>query len=306
MRARSLVPAVLVLAGLIGAYAATTACNGATSDPGDDAYMRVHGAQFVRGRMPTGSAAGPKVLSLDTINSLIYPNLPNYSIGGALGATATSAAIGLQGDVGYWIVVAGVANYTTPTDPSYAANAGFSGSLIAGKYTLLVRGVDAQGNFGLPSSQILTGLAAPPLEPIPTGALVVTLTWSGDANLDLHVVDPTGDDLYWGTQSTQPPFAFDQVDGGSFGTIDYDSNANCVIDGLDREDAVWAGAPPLGTYIVRVDAASLCVEPDAYWTVKVVLQGKTLGEATGTATDADTRGTHGFGSGVTALSFSVQ
>jgi hypothetical protein len=300
-------PLVGALVLVAGANAVTTACNGgATDDPGLDAYMQIHGGQFVRGPMPAGSASGPKVLAIDLLNERTYPNLPNDSIAGTLAPTATAVAVGLQGDVGYWRVVAGVPSYTTPTDPSFAATAQFSAGIIPGKYTLVVHAVDAQGNFGLADTQLLVASATPPAETLPTGALVVTLTWNNDTNLDLHVVDPQGNDLYWGAQSTQPPFSFDQVDGGSYGTIDYDSNANCEIDGLDREDAVWKGAPPLGTYTVRVDAASLCGLPDAYWTVNVVLQGKTIGTATGTAVDADTRGSHGVGAGVTALTFDVE
>jgi hypothetical protein len=306
MRARSLALAVLALGAIVGANTATTACTGGvTDDPGLNAYLRVSGAQFVPGAMPAGTSAGPQVLSLDLLNSLIYPSFPDDGISGDLSATATAAAIGLQGDVGYWIVVAGAASYLTPTDPTYAATGAFSQGIVAGQYTLVVRGVDGQRNFGPPSTRVLTALAAPPLEPIPTGDLVVTLSWNNDTNLDLHVVDPAGQDLYWGAQSTQPPLSFEQPDGGSYGAIDDDSNANCVIDGLDREDAVWKDPPPSGTYTVRVDAASLCGLPIAYWTVKVTLNGSSIGEASGTAVEADTIGTHGAGSGVTALTFDV-
>ena len=305
MRRRALF-SVLALAVVIAANAGTAACTGGVADnPGLNAYMRVNGAQFVSGPMPAGSSSGPTVLSLHLANTFIYPNFPDYGISGTLAPTATAAAIGLEGDVGYWIVVAGAANYTSPNDPSYAATAAFSGGIIAGQYTLVTRAVDEQGDYGLPSTQVLTAYAAAPLDPIATGDLVVTLTWDDDANLDLHVADPQGQDLYWGDPSTQPPFSFDQPDGGSYGTIDYNSNANCVIDGLDREDAVWKEPPPPGAYTVRVDATSLCGEPIAYWTVKVVLDGQTIGQASGTAVEADTIGTHGAGSGVTALTFSV-
>ena len=294
----------LVAVGL--ASVATTACSeSATDDPGSTSYMKIRGAQFVRGAMPAGSAAGPAVVSINLINGNIYPNLPNDPIGGALAPSATAAAIGLQGDVGYWRVVAGVPGISTPTDPSFSATAEFSAGILAGKYTLVVRAVDANGTFGLPSTQILTATGTPPTEPLASGALVITLTWFEDVNLSLHVIDPAGEELYWGAQSTQPPFSFDQTDGGSYGTIDFDSNANCEIDGLDREDATWASPPAPGTYTVRVDAASLCGQPIAHWTVKATLEGKTVGEASGVAVDADTRGNHGAGSGVTALTFDV-
>jgi len=284
--------------------AAALSCNGVQADTGTDAYMQISNGQFVRGPMPAGSASGPTVAKIILQNANIWPGLENDSIAGALSPMATAAAIGLRGDVGYWVVTAGVPNVTTPTYPSFGTAAAFSLGIIPGTYTLVVQGMDHDGTFGLPGTQVLYEEPSP-LNPPATGALVVTLTWDTNANLSLHVVDPGGTEIFWGDQSTQPPFSFDQVDGGSYGYIDYDSNANCVIDGLRREDAIWKSAPPTGQYIVRVDAPSLCGQPEANWTVKVVLDGKQIGQAGGVALDADTMGSHGLGSGVLALQFTV-
>ena len=204
MRRRAILATTLAAAlGALAVNAVTTACGPtASSDPGDDAYMRIPGAQFVRGPMPPGSPTGPQVLSINLINSNIYPNYPDDPIAATLAPAATSAAIGLQGDVGYWIVVAGVPSFTTPTDPSLSATASFSGGIIAGQYALVVQAVDDQGNFGPPGTQVLTATPSPPctedaatvkcIDQMPTGQLVVTLTWDNNANLDLHVVDPSG------------------------------------------------------------------------------------------------------------------
>lgn len=299
---RALLPLVAACA-LAGSGSA--ACgNSVQADTGTDAYMQVGGAQFVRGPMPQGSSAGPSVVQLALIGNDIWPGMQNDPIGGALGATATAAAIGLERDTGYWIVPAGVPDVNTPRDPSFGGSASFSEGIVPGTYTLVVRGVDGAGNFGPPKTQILSEVHSP-TNPPPVGQLVVTLTWDTESNLDLHVVDPGGTDIYWGNQSDQPPFSFDQVDGGSYGYIDDDSNANCVIDGLRREDAIWPNAPPPGTYTVRVDAAALCGQAIANWTVKVMLHGKLVAQAGGVAVDASTRGNHGTNSGVTALQFTV-
>jgi hypothetical protein len=288
---------------LVAAAAAAASCwSSAQADVGADAYMRVGGAQFVRGAMPDGSDAGPNVDQISLINNNIWAGLADDPIGGTLDPTATAAAVGLQGDVGYWIVPAGVPSVAAPNNPTFSASATFSEGIILGSYTLVVRAVDDGGQFGPPSTQILVAETSP-INPPPAGALVVTLTWDTESNLDLHVVDPSGAEIYWGDQSSQP--ASGGVEGGSYGYVDYDSNANCVIDGLRREDAIWPNAPPSGQYTVRVDAASLCGQPDAHWTVVVSLEGNVIARASGIALDADTWGNHGLGAGQLALQFTV-
>ena len=68
---------------------------------------------------------------------------------------------------------------------------------------------------------------------------------------------------------------------------------------------MWPEAPPSGAYVVRVDAASLCGQAIARWTVEATLDGHSMGRAQGTAVEASTRAAHDRGAGVTALAFSV-
>jgi hypothetical protein len=296
----------LAFAGLACVLAASGASCSDTvqADQGTDAYLQIPGAQFFRGAMPAGSKSGPAVAALTLMNNNIWPGLGNDPLGGALGATATAAAIGLRGDVGYWVVGSGPPSVAAPSYPTYSANLEFSRGIIAGSYTLVVRGVDASGSFGLPKTQILVE-EDNPLDPPAVGDLVVTLTWDTQSSLDLHVVDPDGVEIYWDQQSSQPPLPNEQIDGGSYGYIDDDSNANCDIDGLRREDAIWPHPPPHGQYTVRVDAANLCGWPDANWKVVALLYGKQVAEATGVAVPADTWGSHGAGAGVLAFQFDV-
>jgi hypothetical protein len=293
---RRRVGALLVVVALVG-------CGpNAKDDPGSNAYLRLPGATFVRGPMPPGSANGPGVASIALVNSFVHPNSVDYPISGALEPGSTAAAIGLQGDVGYWIVVAGLPDVATPTDPSFAATATFSAGLVPGPYTLAVQAVDAQGRPGLQNTQILTARASPS---DPTGALVITLTWDTETDVDLHVVDPSGQEIFHGAMSDQPPPFAPQPEAGSYGFLNWDSNANCVIDGRRRESIVWPNAPPSGHYIVRVDAASLCGQPIAHWTVQATLEGRSIGRAQGIAVDASTRAPHDRGAGVTALDLDV-
>lgn len=279
------------------------ACGPSASDnPGTAAALQIPGAQFYPGVMPAGSPSAPGVASIVVINSTIRPGEVAYPISGAVDPGATAAAVGLQGDVGYWIVPAGLPNVATPSDPSFAATAAFSLAMAPGAHALIVEAVDAHGNFGLPSTQSLTAQAS--ASP-PTGDLVITLTWDTESDMDLHVIDAMGVEIDHDNMSDEPPPFAPQPEGGSYGYLDWDSNANCVIDGKREEDVIWPNAPPSGSYTARVDAASLCGQPIAHWTVEATFQGHTIGEAQGVAVDADTRGPHGAGAGVTALQFDI-
>jgi hypothetical protein len=271
-------------------------------DPGADAYLRVPGATFVRGRLPDPSPAAPGVASIVLVNAIVHPDTVAYPIGGALGPGATAAAVGLAGDSGYWVVPAGIPSVATPDDPSFAASATFAPGLAEGQYTLVVEAVDALGRFGSPATQTLTAQASPS---VPQGALVITLSWDTESDLDLHVADPSGQEIFHGAMSDQPPPFAMPLEAASYGFLDWDSNANCVIDGKRKESVVWPDVPPPGAYVVRVDAASLCGEAVAHWTAEATLDGRSLGRAEGVAVDASTRGPHDRGAGVTALDLSV-
>jgi hypothetical protein len=292
---RAIAPVLLVLGAL--------SCGSSVSDdPGASSYLRVPGAAFVRGPMPSVTAGAPGVASIDVVNSIIHPDMVGYPVAGALEPGATAAAVSLRGDVGYWIVPAGLPSVATPGDPSFAATTTFSAGLVPGSYTLVVQAADDRGRYGAPRTQNLTARASPSA---PTGDLVITLTWDTESDMDLHVVDPSGVEIFHGAMSDQPPPFAPQPEAGSYGHLDWDSNANCVIDGKRQESVVWPDAPPPGAYTVRVDAASLCGQAIAHWTVNATLDGRSLGSAEGVALDASTRGPHDVGAGITALELRV-
>ena len=92
-----------------------------------------------------------------------------------------------------------------------------------------------------------------------TGDVQVTLSWNVDSDVDLHVVDPNGEEIYYGNRSS--------VSGGE---LDLDSNAGCSIDGVRNENITWpTGAAPEGTYTVRVDYWSSCGVESTNYTVRV-------------------------------------
>jgi hypothetical protein len=282
------------------------ACSSTQRDEGLDAQLRVSGAQFFRGAMPSGDS-GPQVESVELLTNSIHAGFVDKSFKGSLDTQATSAALFLAGDPGYWIVPAGVPAVDTPTFPSVAATLSFSEDLLPGEYDFTVGAVDGSGTFGPPSVTMLTASETG----MPVGMLVVSLAWDTESDLDLHLVDPDGAEIFYGNINSwvppgpgQPPAAPDAWKSG--GILDFDSNAHCVIDGLRREHVVWTQTPPSGHYVARVDTFSMCGQPISHWSVVAYLGGQILAQSRGIALPSYARGDHGRGAGLTALEFDVQ
>ena len=124
---------------------------------------------------------------------------------------------------------------------------------------LSVMGVGADGTVGEAECH--------PLFVVPeigTGDLEIAVSWDTDADLDLHVVDANGQEVYWGRE---------MVDSG--GELDLESGTDCFPDGVRTEHIAWTGGtPPPGTYVVRVNYWSDCGFPETNYVVNVTLNGE--------------------------------
>ena len=116
-----------------------------------------------------------------------------------------------------------------------------------------------------------------------SGDVQVTLSWNVDSDVDLHVVDPQGNEVYWGNKSVP-----------SGGELDLDSNAGCRIDGVRNENVTWQGNAPNGTYKVRVDYWRSCGVEETDYTVRIN-NGSRTSTFTGTFTGDGDRGSAGSG-----------
>ncbi len=291
-------------ASAVVAALALIGCERTRADAGHDAMIHVEGAQFFREAMPADES-GPKVLSA-TLAARTRAGAVEQACAGDLERAATAVAVGLAGDVGYWVVPADVPLSSAPTAPTFEVVFGIAADVQPGRHDVVLRAVDAAGHFG--PSVVRPLDIAPPTRP--EGRLVIALAWDNQADLDLHVVLPSGVELFKRnrTEYQRPPPSAGPVppnaptDGG---ILDRDSNAMCVPDGQRAENAVWTEAPPAGRYVVRVDTFSLCGAPSAHWRVEALLDGKRIGAAQGTSTEIDTRYEHNRGAGVLALELDV-
>jgi len=289
-------------------------CGGASSDPGLNALMRATGAQYAPGELLEDmGAAGPTVDSISTNSTTVKPGLPARSLTGSASSTATSVLVGLSGDDAHWILPMGIEDSEQVGNYTFQTTLSFSSDLPAGPRNLVFRAVDAGGQVG--ASRLLP-IKVPMF--IPSGALVVTLEWDTEADLDLHLsvpnaADPSMPVVVWSRAPlalpSDPKPTADAV--MTAGQLDGDSNSGCVIDGGRQEDVVFpvapAPAPPAGDYVVRVDAPSLCGQGVARWHALAIVNGdldNPLGEAFGQASDLDASRPHTASSGVIAFTFS--
>jgi uncharacterized protein YfaP (DUF2135 family) len=86
------------------------------------------------------------------------------------------------------------------------------------------------------------------------GDVQATLRWSGAADLDLHVFDPSGEEIYYFNPSS-----------ASGGRLDHDANADCngpEDDDNPVENVYWpTGKAPRGSYTVVVRVYKTCDAP---------------------------------------------
>jgi hypothetical protein len=92
-----------------------------------------------------------------------------------------------------------------------------------------------------------------------SGDVQITLSWDTNSDVDLHVVEPGGEEIFYGHKRS-----------ATGGELDLDSNAACQLDGVRNENITWPiGRAPRGTYTVRVDYWSNCGVSRTNFTVRI-------------------------------------
>lgn len=292
---------VLALATL--ALLAVASCDATAPDEATDARLRVKNGQFFRGSVPAGDG-GPRVKSV-TVSPRVHPGQVARKCSGELDPGATSVALSIDGDVGYWIVPAGLPSVVAAGSPTFTAEVSFAVTLPPGRQMFVARAVDGAGHFGAPLARPLDVTT----QARPTGRFVIALTWDNAADLDLHVIDPRGVEIWKRNINSYEPPPPDMPEPPNTphpgGILDFDSNASCASDGRRAENVVYADAPPSGHYTVRVDTSSLCGTPTSHWRAEGFVRGVSIGAAEGISTEFDTRFSHDRGAGVLALELDV-
>jgi hypothetical protein len=237
------------------------------------------GSEPLEGGIPEGGLPGTAyVTSAELRGSIFRPGQAEVDLGGRATPGSYSVAVKFDGlGSGYWVIpVLGV-------DPAYndeqlwSAVLELSSELPTGVQRLALAALDGQGLSG---PQRLERLCVAP--PVPDNlnacdptlappALVLSLAWDRDVDLDLRVLTPDGEFV----EPKSPTTAL-KVDGGvpdaaladpTTGIIDSDSNRSCVIDGRRLENLVWKEKPKPGRYAVWVNLFDGCGQDSVRFTL---------------------------------------
>jgi len=96
-----------------------------------------------------------------------------------------------------------------------------------------------------------------------TGDVQVSLTFDQRDDLDLHVIDPNGDEVYYANRTV-----------ASGGELDLDANPVCGEPAGNAENITWGeGEAPDGTYEVYINMFASCFPTDVNYTLTITVVG---------------------------------
>jgi hypothetical protein len=268
---------------VVGALCAGLACGGGGSRGvrTADGVSQVRGADGAAATYHTGALPAP----VGTVDVTVPAT--NMAInGGSTMITVESTSpivkiyISVQGSDGYW-------ELAVPANTPVADVLLTLAQQLPPELVIVFEVVDAQGNVSAPATLVTT------IVQVKTGDVQVSVSWDVENDVDLHVVDPKGFEVYYGSDISP--------EGGE---LDLDSNAACVIDGVKNEHIVWPiGKAPAGTYTVRVDNYDNCTSTAANYVVTVQTKGQAAQTFMGSFAATDLGDGGGAGDGVLITTF---
>lgn len=183
---------------------------------------------------------------------------------------------------GYWEVELPTAR----TDVLLQVSIAQAADTVTSVFDCIYAGIDESGRVG---PQVAANVR---IVPVGTGDLQVSVSWDRPSDVDLHVIEPSGEEIY-----------YDERTSATGGRLDLDSNAACDIDGVNNENITWPeGRAPRGMYTVRVDYWDNCnVSATNY--VVTVQRGGPPETFRGTFTGSGDQGDAGSGRTITQFTF---
>lgn len=201
-------------------------------------YFNIEGATLVEDVFPAGAANGPSIETLSG-NSYVLPGGSNV-ISIQSQADFSHVLVGIDGKGGYYKIAA---NSTKELKSAVMVFLLLNTQLPDSSFTILFALQNAAGVVGSRNTLGVEMVEAG------TGKLQVSLSWEKAQDVDLYLVEPGGEVIYYGNSYSE-----------NGGELDVDSNAGCSIDNINNENITYGDTAVVaaGQYIVRVNLWSEC------------------------------------------------
>jgi hypothetical protein len=204
-------------------------------------------ATFHSGTARTGSS-GPGVTDAAGVSTPLLGQPFRYSLAGS--GTFSKVYIWVDGVDGYWELDLPISVQTLDLVLQLTENAGASFDLETA--------LGSSGGNGAAHGTTIT------TTDLANADVAVTVKWTGASDVDLHVIDGKGQEVFYASPET--------AEGGA---LDLDSNAGCDIDNVNQETISWPqDHAPSGTYTIKVDYYADCGVPSSTYNGTYQVKGQ--------------------------------
>jgi hypothetical protein len=276
--------------------AALAACTLDAYDDGSNEPIRLTGGTFVRGPLPADeTATTPTVINAAGVGLVVTQGQATVAYSGLVSKDAYSVAVALpDAGSGYWVKPADGPDVTQDGNLLFSLNLEIAEIVPYGLQTLSFVAIGADGRGGprydvelciVPESANGGITACDPSVMPPSD--VLALSWDTQVDLDLVVITPSGKIVSAKDPTTALPdgtvagtIPSDAIADESTGTITRDSNADCVIDGINLESLVFPGEPEHGVYQVYASLNRACGEAYVHFDLTSYHRGEPADDGT--------------------------
>jgi hypothetical protein len=225
-------------------------------------YFTVQNGTYMNSAFPTASSSGaPSIASLVGNPTVLAGGSNPITIN--TNSTVTDVLVGVQGQTGYFKI---------PVSSTRSINQTIMVLVLlsqnASQNFTIVFALANGSSISAPSTVFVTVLQGG------TGKLQVSMSWNKANDVDLHLVEPGGEEIYFGNSTS--------ANGGE---LDVDSNAGCSIDNINNENITYSNTDVVanGVYTVNVNLWSTCqVSDPTTYVVTVRYNGNIIAPLTGT------------------------
>lgn len=228
-------------------------------------HFNIQAGDFHGRPMPSSNSTSLEISNITGNSTVLAGGSNNIRV--TAGEGATEVVIGVQDRDGFFSVPLQSSGNNATGETMEGVGASIQllvGQNVNENFVIAFAAGDGQGNYSvyqyLPVNIMEVGV----------GLLRVSVSWDQMNDVDLHLIDPNGEEIYYGRDTSS-----------TGGQLDLDSNAGCSIDGVNNENIFYDDSPevtiPYGEYEVLVDLWSNCSVPEnTLYTVRAYYGGEEI------------------------------